>query len=141
MTDRPRALVIIIAVFILGSLAGAIGSYFWLKKSVSYPAPMMRNIPQGRGSGRSRMSEMFGLTPEQEARFREIMAESRRKLSELQREQAPKLEAIRTETNREFAKILNEEQRKKFEAFLSESQNRRDRMPRGRDTGPSPPRP
>ena len=32
MKDRPRALAVLIAVFLLGCLAGSAGSYFWLKK-------------------------------------------------------------------------------------------------------------
>jgi uncharacterized membrane protein len=138
VTDRPRALVILIAVFLLGGIIGATGSYIWLKKSMSSPAPMMGNIPQARSQGRPRMPEFLKLTPEQETQFREIMAESRRKLGELQKEQAPKVEAVRTETNQRFSEILNEEQRKKFEAFQKEMQNRRERAPRVRESGPPP---
>lgn len=150
MTDRPRALIILIAVFLLGCITGTIGAYIWSKKSLDFRAPMMGSGPQVRGQGRQRMTDLLKLTPEQESRFREIMAESRRKLGELQKEQIPKIEAIRIETNRKFSETLNEEQRKKFEAFLKQWQDRGDRPPRGRDSelpprnrglGPPPPPP
>ncbi len=138
MTDRPRALIILVAVFLLGCITGAGGSYFWLKKSTIPAMPQMGNAPSGHGQGRQRMPELFQLSPEQEARFREIMAESRRKLAELQNEQRPKIESIRSETDRKLHDILNEEQRKKFDSYLKEMQNRRGREPRGRGPEPLP---
>jgi Spy/CpxP family protein refolding chaperone len=78
------------------------------------------------------LPELLQLTPDQEARFRATMAESRKQLDALRSEQAPKIEAIRSETNRKLSSILNEEQRKKFAAFLKEMENRRRRSPRGR---------
>jgi len=144
VTDRPRALIILIAVFLLGGIAGGAASYFWLKNYLDSRAPAFsRNVPQPRGQGRQMMSELLQLTPEQEARYREIMEESRRKFGELQKEQMPKINAIRIETNRKFSEILNDEQRKKFESFVKEWEGRRERMPRGRqpDLPPPPPPP
>ncbi len=142
MTDRPRALIVLIAVFLLGCLSGILGGYFWSKRSAEQPPPMMRNGREARGGqGRQRMTDLLGLTPEQERRFRDIMEESRRKLMDLQKEQMPKVEAIRNETNRRFLEVLSEEQRKKFEAFLKEWQARRERGPRGPELPPPPPRP
>lgn len=141
MTDRPRALIVLIAVFLLGCLSGVLGGYIWSKRSAAEPPPMMRDGRQARGPGRQRMPNFLSLTPEQERRFREIMEESRRKLMELQKEQMPKVEAIRNETNRKFLEILDEEQRRKFEAFLKEWENRRERGPRGPESPPPPPLP
>jgi len=138
VTDRPRALIILLAVFLLGCIAGAAGFHFWPTKLPSPVVPEMRNASPGHGQGRQRMPELFQLSPEQEARFREIMAESRRKLAELQNEQRPKIEAIRAETDRKLHDILNEEQRKKFDSYLKEMQNRRGREPRGRGPEPLP---
>ena len=143
MTDRPRALFILVAVFLLGGIVGAAGSYFWLKNSaVSRQPGFARNSPQGgRNQGRQKMPDLLQLTPEQESRFREIMAESRRKLGELQKEQRPKIDAIRNETNRQFLEILSEEQRKRFESFLKQMGNRRERPPRGLQPELPPPPP
>ncbi len=141
MKDRPRALIVLIAVFLLGCLSGILGSYLWSRRYPEASLPIARDIRQPRDQGRQRMSDLLGLTPEQERRFREIMEESRRKLMELQKEQMPKVEAIRNETNREFSEVLNEEQRRKFEAFLEEWQKRRGRGPRGPESPPPPPPP
>jgi DNA anti-recombination protein RmuC len=80
------------------------------------------------------MTELLQLTSEQETRFRQIMAESRKQLSQLQHEQAPKIEAIRAETNRKLTAILNAEQQEKFESFVKEI--RRRHLPGGRQFGP-----
>ncbi len=138
MTDRPRALIILVAIFLLGCVIGAAGTYFWQGKSTIRAVPQMRNAPSGHGQGRQRMPELFQLSPEQEARFREIMAESRRKLADLQNEQRPKIEAIRSETDRKLHDILNEQQRKQFDSYLKGMQNRGERDPRGRKPEPRP---
>jgi Spy/CpxP family protein refolding chaperone len=142
VTDRPRALIILVAVFLLGGVVGGSGSYFWFKNSAKSREPsFVRDGPQGRGQGRQRLPELLQLTSEQEARFKEVMAESRRRLGELQNEQRPKIDAIRDETNRKFLEILNDEQRKKFESFLKQMPDRRERSPRGREPEmPPPPR-
>lgn len=143
MTDRPRALIILVAVFLLGGIVGVAASYFLLKDSATARVqPFVGNMPQMRGPGRPKVSELLELTPEQEVRFREIMEESRRKLAELQKEQLPKIEAIRKETNRKISEILNEDQRKKFESFTKEWESRRERMEKGKmpNFPPPPPR-
>ena len=137
MTNRPRALAVLIAVFLVGCIIGSAVSFVWMKRPFG---PLnqdsgyteFRNRPPGPGQGRRRMTEFLQLTPDQEKRFREIMAESRKQLSELQVEQAPKIEAIRIETNRKLTAILNPEQQKKFETFVKETESRRRRVPGGR---------
>jgi hypothetical protein len=137
MTDRPRALAVLIAVFLAGCIVGAGGYYFWLKKTAA-PAFQGREIDRPpRGPERQRRPDFLQLTPEQQKRFGEIMAESRKQLDALRNEQAPKFDAIRSETNGKLRAILNEEQKKKFEAFLKEMESRREREPRRR--GPEPP--
>lgn len=119
MTDRPRALAVLIAVFLLGSVLGIGGSYYWLKKqTTAWPAGFARNfppMPPRSAGGRPRFTDMLDLTPDQERKFREIMADSRNQLEALRIEQVPKLEAIRDETNRRLMSILNDEQKAKFE--------------------------
>jgi Spy/CpxP family protein refolding chaperone len=153
MTDRPRALAVLIAVFLVGGISGAAGSYYWLKQDTAIQSHHREEGPPGV-QGRRRLPELLQLTPEQDARFREIMVESRKQLEQLwkrqeplqkqldglRNEQFPKVEAIRAETNRKFLAILNPEQQKQFNAFLKEREGMRDRMPRGRGFE-TPPRP
>jgi Spy/CpxP family protein refolding chaperone len=83
------------------------------------------------------MADLLQLTPEQQTRFRQIMAESRKQLFQLQHEQSPKIQAIRNETNRKLIAILNQEQQKRFESFLKEMESWRRRGPGGPQFGPS----
>ncbi len=129
MTDRPRALAVLIVVFLLGGIMGSAGSYYWLKRSAN---PRFRTRENFRSSSpeRQRLSEYLQLTPDQQTKFKEIMEESRRQLNALQVERAPRIEAIRSEANRKISAILTEEQQKKFSTFLKEMENRRRNSPR-----------
>jgi Spy/CpxP family protein refolding chaperone len=80
------------------------------------------------------------LTLEQDARFKEIMSDFRDRLDAMREEQAGKMEAIRAETNRKLAAILNPEQQRIFSEFLKSRENIRRHPPRVRDF-PPPPRP
>jgi len=133
VTDRPRALAVLIAVFLVGSVFGSVGSFIWMKRPFG---PFNQGAPPVPGQERRRMSDLLQLTPEQQTRFREIMSESRKQLFQLQLDQSPKIEAIRNETNRKLLAILNEEQQKKFQNFIKEMENRRRRGPGGRQFGP-----
>jgi Spy/CpxP family protein refolding chaperone len=164
VTNRPRALAVLIAVFLFGCIAGSSGSYYWLKKDTD-----SRNRHRDEGSpglqGRQRWMQLLHslkLTSQQDAQFKEIMAESRKQVDPLWKQQEPllkqmeplrkqldamrdsqfaNLDAIRTETNRRLIAILNPEQKSLFEAFLKEAEEMRRRPPRGRDFGPPPPPP
>ncbi|MBP1625202.1 MAG: hypothetical protein H6Q07_3224 [Acidobacteria bacterium] len=139
MTDRPRALAVLIAVFLLGGILGASGSYLWFRNQ---PVPQrgVRDFRPGPGGpgGRLRFNDMLQLSPEQEVRFREIMGEMRGKLDALTAEQSPKIEAIRTETNRSLMSVLNAEQKKKFADFLKQMEVGRRREPHGGRGMPPP---
>jgi uncharacterized membrane protein len=152
MTDRPRALIVLIAVFLLGGIVGTGGTYLWMKKS---PAPERVEMPgrrPGPSQGRPRMQELLQLTPEQESQFGKIMAESRRQMEALRAEQQPKIEAVLSErqpkmeaiiadTNRKVMAILNKDQQKKFESMWKEMNSRGRRPSRGgHGMGPQPPR-
>jgi Spy/CpxP family protein refolding chaperone len=140
MNDRPRALAVLIAVFLFGCVAGSAGSYFWFRNRAVGKLEVPRFRP-GPGQGRQRIPELQ-LTPDQEAQFGRIMGEMRNQIDTLRKEQEPKFEAIRSETSRKLTSILNEEQKKKFTLFLKEMEERRMRPPhenRGMDGPPPPP--
>ena len=140
MTDRPRALAVLIAVFLLGCIAGSAGSYLWLRDTREHGRREMQNFRPGSPEGRQRMPDL-SLTPEQEAQFGKIMQEMRRQFDELRMQQEPRFEAIRSEFNQKLMSILNEEQKKKFSEFLKEMEDRRMRSPHGGRgmEGPPPP--
>ena len=136
MRNRARAWAILIAVFLLGSLLGAGGAFFW---SRTHPGPGWAH-PQGSPPpprGHRRLPELLEMTPEQEARFGEIMKESRRQLDALQTEQQPRIEAVLAETNQKISSILDAAQQKKFADYLEDI--KRWRSPDGRDRRFGPP--
>jgi|WetSurSiteA1Bulk_404760.scaffolds.fasta_scaffold11852_2 hypothetical protein len=154
MTDRPRALAVLIAVFLMGCIIGAGGSYLWLKKNQDQARSTMQGFPSGPSpQGRQRMQELLQLTPEQESQFSKIMAESRRqmdavraqdqpKIEAIFTEQQPKIEAIAADTNRKVMSILNKDQQAKFESLWKEMGSRRRGPPHGgRETRHPPQRP
>lgn len=145
MTDRPRALAVLITVFLLGCIIGSAGFYYWFSRSQEIP-----DIPLANGRGglpqmpeHPRLPEILQLTQKQEESFREIMAESRQLTEplmierqemekELRDRQGPKYNEIWAETNRKFRDILTEEQKAKYDAFWKEREEMRKRPPRGR---------
>jgi hypothetical protein len=139
VTDRPRALAVLIAVFLLGGLLGFAASYYWIGKS---PEPIVtdRENSPPKMQAPPKLSDLLQLTPDQNQRFREIMAEAREQLDLLRIEQnedqkalrtkyGPKIEAIWAETNRKFSAILDDEQKNKFDSFLKETEALRKRPP------------
>lgn len=159
MTDRPRALAVLIAVFLLGGILGTGGTHWWMKRSMGTERVQLQNHPPRSPQGRQRVRELLQLTPEQETQYGSIMAESRRQMEALRAEQQPKIDAILSEqrpkmdailaeqrpkmdaiiseTNRKIMAILNADQQKKFEAIVKEMSSRERRPPRGgRGMGP-----
>jgi Spy/CpxP family protein refolding chaperone len=145
VSDRPRALAVLVTVFLLGCIVGSAGFYYWSKKNPPLPLQARENVPPPIPE-RQRLPVYLNLTPEQEKQFREIMAEARKQLDplrieqdemrdELRTKQGPQIEAIWAETNRKFSSILNEEQKEKFAAFLKEMENWRKRPPPSRGRG------
>jgi Spy/CpxP family protein refolding chaperone len=150
VTDRPRALAVLIAVFLLGGILGSAGSYLWLRNRPIPANRAMQSFPRNAMAGR-RLTDFLNLTPEQEAKRKEIMAESFKQLSklrekqeplfrgldDLRKEQEPQIEAILAEANSKMMAILNPEQQKKFSEFMNDMQNMRHHG--GRGMGPPPP--
>jgi len=135
--DRVRACIVLIAVFILGCLLGAAGSYLGVKKYSKHQAAA-RDYGPPPPHGRPRLPELLEMTHDQEVRFGEIMKESRRRLDALRMEQRPKIEAIIEETNQKISSILNEKQQKKYQEFLNDLKKWRSKEPHGSRFGPPP---
>lgn len=133
MMDRPRALAVLIAVFFLGTVLGSAGSYFWFKKTAHPQSASPRNGHPPRPPDHPRLQDELGLTQEQNKRFEEIMEAMRSQLETLSAEQAPKIDSIRSETNRKLSATLNEEQKKKFEELQRRWEKERRRPPRNRN--------
>ncbi len=137
MSNRARALTVLIALFLFGGAVGAGSVYMWARKA------LRERSPRAEQSGHRplMLSVRLKMTPDQEKRFREILAESRKQLDEVRAESAPRVFAIRAEMNRKIAAILNDEQKKEFEAIQKEMESSRGgRGGRGRRPEWGPPR-
>jgi hypothetical protein len=148
MKDRPRALAVLIAVFLVGIIVGAAGSFFWLKPSERFAGPIDGRRPSPpNGTERSKFPELHlapGLTPEQEKQFGAIFAETREKLEALRKEQWEKMaeldnkiNAMWVENDRRLRAVLNEEQRVIFDNWVNKKREWREKSPR--HMGPEPP--
>jgi len=135
--ERPRAIAVLISVFLLGCILGSAGSYFYFKKYAK-PSMMSRGDGPPPPHGLRRWPELLQMTPEQDTRFKEIMRESRQKLDVLSMEQGQKIQSVLAETNQQISSILNDAQRKKFEELLKEIESWRSQDRRDRRFGPSP---
>lgn len=147
MSDRPRALAVLVAVFLLGGIVGSAGFYYWFGKPQPAPVANGRSGPQQMSGRPPTLAERLELTPDQEKQYKEIMSETWKQFESLRTEQeetrralrakqAPKIDEIWAETNRKFSAILNDEQKKKFDDFLKEMETMRKRPPRGRGFEP-----
>ncbi len=143
MNARVRALAVLVAVFLFGASVG-IGGYQLIRSKVS--AVSSQDRPPSRDRGGPRLRDLLDLSPGQQAQFESIMkefrtqfeavrAEERKKLDPIEAEfrpkfeavraeMAPKFDAVRSEMNRRIASLLNEDQKKKFEAFQKEREGR-----------------
>jgi hypothetical protein len=145
MTDRPRALAVLISVFFAGCIIGALGFSVWARKHPEFPA-IRATTPaigsQRRGGGpRQWFFQMLQLTPEQEKLVSKIMDERRSRFDVLEKEYAPKYDGLRAQqepqakaimadVNNKISAVLNETQKKKFTEMQKRFEERRGRGPR-----------
>jgi hypothetical protein len=130
MKDRPRALAVLVAIFLIGIILGTAGSYFWFKPSAAVDKPPdNRRSPSPKMQARPRFPfDELNLTSEQVEQFREIGKDTGEKFEALGKEQwkyeaelAEKRNRIWEENNNKIRSILNEEQKVVFDDFLEKS--------------------
>jgi hypothetical protein len=132
MSDRLRALTVLVAVFLLGCMVGATCFLVWGGKVVA--ARGSRGEPFSRGDRPMRLVERLQLSPDQEAVVRTILAESRKQMDAVRAESTPRTAVIRADMDKKISAVLNDEQKKKFDEFRKEMESRRgDRMHRRAD--------
>jgi hypothetical protein len=168
MNDRPRALTVLVSIFLAGCIIGALGFFLWARRTPDFPRVQggretfdMARRSGGGGPGGQWLPQILQLTPDQNRRYMQGMEEFRNQLNalrieqektsryqqlmdELRRlrtEQESKIKAIESDTNHKISEILNEEQKKKFAEWLKEFEDRRNRGPRREGGGFGPPSP
>jgi uncharacterized membrane protein len=108
-----------IIVFILGAVAGAVSHHIYQHDLTPpavrpLPAPKPESIVDG-------MARELKLSEQQKEQLKSIFDQSRERYLDLGKQ----YRAIRKETDLEIKKILNPEQRAKFEEFLKQVSSRR----------------
>lgn len=137
---KARAIVVLIASFLLGLLIGVAGYHYFRPAKYANP-PFEGRWEGGPPPERRRLPEILEMTSEQEERFEVIMQESRRRLDALRVEQRAKIDVVMEETNQNLRAILNESQKMKLEAFLEDVRKQRGwGEPRGSGPPGPPPR-
>lgn len=149
MKDRPRALAVLIALFLIGIIIGVAGSYLWLRPSQELSRDFNgRRPPSPEGIPRSNFPRLHlspELTPEQKEQWNDILQETRGELDTLRKEQwekmtefDEKMNNIWQEHDQKWRAVLNEEQKVIFDEWVEEKREYRKNSPRPK--GPDRPK-
>ena len=140
MKDRPRALAVLVAIFLIGAIIGTAGSYFWFYKpsAVVDKPPDNRRPPSPKAQAPPRFPWTdLNMTSEQVEQFKEIGKETGEKFETLRKEQwkyeadlAEKRNRIWKESNDNIRSILNKEQMLVFDDWLEKSHDWFESAPR-----------
>ncbi len=119
-------------IFLLGALAGALGTGFYIKEHVE---EFLETGGPPTDKIMRRLTRDLGLTREQQEKIGPIIVEAHEKLSELRKKSFPEMRKIRENSFALIKKELNQDQQKKLEAL----KNRLKKHWSGRLKSPSPP--
>lgn len=122
--SRAKARIIVLAVFLLGAVAGglSVNLYERLTRSPSGPAP-----PYGKEGLLKKLNERLHLTPEQFGEIRSIVNETDEQYAEIRRDLNPRFNGVRQKSRDRIRAILTKEQLEEFEKMVVESDQRRQR--------------
>ncbi len=129
-SQRKRAALFLVLVFLCGLLAGAVAANLWVDRG---PGTVRFRMDSPSSSRRQRAVERFArrlnLTPEQATQLNEILDEVR----DAYQEQELVIERLRQEAPARIREILDDEQKAEFDEMLSRGDRRRRRRERDRD--------
>lgn len=106
-----------VAIFVLGFAAGALAPR-------AYRAWVRGGAQEVREDRIKRMSEDLRLTPEQEARVRQILGDTRSQLQALRKESEPRFAEIRRQADERVREALTPEQWEQFQKTRAEGRRR-----------------
>ena len=129
-SQRKRAALFLVLVFLCGLLAGAVATNLWVDRG---PGTVRFRMDSPSSSRRQRAVERFArrlnLTPEQATQLNEILDEVR----DAYQEQELVIESLRQEAPARIREILDDEQKAEYDEMLSRGDRRRRRRERDRD--------
>jgi len=118
---RSTAIVAVIALFLLGTVAGALGYQAFLFHQLRQPGGV---AAWGARLLASDLKRRLDLTPEQEAQVEHILADSRAESAQLHREMRPRARAILDRAHARISAVLTPRQRAEFERFREQRHGR-----------------
>lgn len=136
MKSRTSASLILLLVFVLGGVSGAVGYWLFHKQAIATAAA---KPPGRRGPGdvTEEMSRTLSLDAAQKEKLTAIITQSRESYRALSVQFRPQYDAIRNQTNQQIREILNEEQKARFEKMIQEMSSRHRDPRRPGPPGPS----
>jgi Spy/CpxP family protein refolding chaperone len=122
---RWQALVALAGLFVLGVVSGGLGAHLYYARALDRPPGPP---PFFAGFMGARLERHLDLTPEQGARMRQILDQSRREAEALRRDLAPRMRDVMERSEQRIRELLTAEQRQRFEELRRRHRRRSDRF-------------
>lgn len=127
-----RVYLYFIATFVLGTILGGAGTYYYLW----YNGHLLRHDGFNKSRAVARLKQVLNLSEAQEEQVGRIFDDSMQKMSDIQKQMEPQFQAVHTETRARIRQVLSAEQAQKFDDYLRQIDERRKR----RGPPPAPPK-
>jgi hypothetical protein len=119
--SRSKARVIILAVFLLGAVAGGLSMNLYERLTGSANRPGQ----WGKDGLLKKLNDRLHLTPEQFEQVRTIVNETDEEYSEIRRAVGPRFDAVRQKSREQIRALLTKEQSEEFDRMIVEADQRR----------------
>lgn len=106
-----KAYMLVLAVFVLGLVAGALGGYLWGERVVAAGQ-------SGKRSHVERLTTLLSLTPQQHEQVRAILADTKAQFDATYDSIRPQMDAIRLQGRQNIRALLTPQQLPLFEDYL-----------------------
>jgi Spy/CpxP family protein refolding chaperone len=115
---RREAAILVIVVFLLGVLLGAMGNHVWGERVWSGHTQPRPNAYRPKNQVIADFTKELALTPDQQAKLGEIIDQTRAQWNALYAPLQSQHEKIRQDSRNRIRTILTPEQQVKFDAFM-----------------------
>jgi uncharacterized membrane protein len=122
MKSKTSAAMVLVCVFLMGGIAGAV-TFYLLRNHVIAAGPR-GGPPPGPRDIVEQMAKDLKLEGDQKDRLRAILTQGRERLKALSQQYDPQYQAIRDETRRSIRLILHDDQKAQFEKIVREIDQR-----------------
>jgi Spy/CpxP family protein refolding chaperone len=125
MSDKRKAIVLVIVLFVLGVALGAVGAHMWDQRVQASPTHHIA----------AQLKNLLNLTPDQSAKFDAIIATQRANSRALDTQEKaewdPKWDALHKQGRDNIRAMLTSEQQAKFDAFMKKLDEDRQKQQQG----------